>query len=102
MTSLNLATFGVFDLSDAQKIKLNQWSEKIFIDGVNLQKKQWKDQHKAVEAHVQDCWDMGYPYTGAAGGQFTFMFTPTSIGVICKVRDAVTGEEVDLTDYDHW
>ena len=34
------------------------------------------------------------------GGQFSFVFTITSIGSIVKIRDAVSGDELDLTDYD--
>lgn len=37
-------------------------------------------------------------YSGAIGGQFSFVFTPTSIGTFCKITD---GEEyLDLTDDD--
>ena len=33
----------------------------------------------------------------AAGGRFTFMFTPTTIGTIVTVEDAVTKRKLDLT-----
>jgi len=39
-------------------------------------------------------------YVGAIGGQFTFTFTPTSIGTIKTIIDNVSGEKCDLTDYD--
>lgn len=35
----------------------------------------------------------------AIGGAFTYMFTPTGLGNIVKVR-YYNGEELDLTDYD--
>lgn len=35
----------------------------------------------------------------AIGGAFTYMFTPTGLGVIVKVK-YYNGEEIDLTDYD--
>ncbi len=38
---------------------------------------------------------------GCIGGQFTFCFTPTSIGVQITVRHA-TGASIDVTDYDYW
>jgi len=41
-------------------------------------------------------------YTGAIGGAFTYCFTPTGLGVIVKVRDSVSGQELDVTDYDSW
>lgn len=39
-------------------------------------------------------------HQGAIGGQFTFEFTNTSIGQIQKVRDCVSNEVLDLTDYE--
>lgn len=33
-----------------------------------------------------------------AGERWTFMFTPTGLGTIKAVKDACTGEELDLTD----
>lgn len=41
-------------------------------------------------------------YTGAIGGQFSYQFIPTGIGVIFKVVDLVSRQELDLTDYDSW
>lgn len=41
-------------------------------------------------------------YTGAIGGRLTFCFTPTGIGTVVIVKDAVTKKEIDLTDYDSW
>jgi hypothetical protein len=41
-------------------------------------------------------------YTGAIGGRWTFAFTPTSLGIAVTVRDALTNEEIDLTDYGEW
>lgn len=38
---------------------------------------------------------------GAIGGEFTFSFTPTSIGIVVKVHHA-NGDELDLSDYHRW
>jgi len=38
---------------------------------------------------------------GACGGRLSYMFTPTDIGVVTKVKCAC-GEEKDLTDYENW
>ncbi len=38
---------------------------------------------------------------GVSGGTFTYIFIPTSIGMIVKVRHA-SGAELDLTDYSAW
>jgi hypothetical protein len=39
---------------------------------------------------------------GAIGGTFTFSFTPTSLGVIERVKHNPSGEELDVTEYDSW
>lgn len=39
-------------------------------------------------------------YVGAIGGQFTFKFTPTGLGVIVVISDAEGS--LDLTNYDLW
>jgi hypothetical protein len=41
-------------------------------------------------------------YTGAIGGRFEYIINPTGVGLIIKVRDAVTKSEIDLTDYRDW
>jgi hypothetical protein len=41
------------------------------------------------------------PVTGPIGGHFTYCFTPTSIGIIVKLKH-YKGEEIDLTDYDEF
>lgn len=41
-------------------------------------------------------------YAGAIGGDLTYMFVPNSIGLVTMVRCNLTGEELDLTDYDEW
>lgn len=40
--------------------------------------------------------------TGAIGGRLTYQFTPTSIGLVTKVIDGCTKEELDLTDHTAW
>lgn len=41
-------------------------------------------------------------HAGAIGGRFTYMVTPTGLGVIIKIRDNCTKEEIDLTSYEEW
>lgn len=41
------------------------------------------------------------PVTGASGGATTYEITPTSIGVVTKVR-CKCGEKKDITDYGCW
>ena len=40
--------------------------------------------------------------TGAIGGRFTFEFTPTGIGMAIKIKDKITKQDLDLTDYESW
>jgi hypothetical protein len=40
--------------------------------------------------------------TGAIGGRFQYTFTPNSIGLVIKVVDLVTKQELDITDYESW
>ena len=38
-------------------------------------------------------------YSGAAGGRYTYHFTPTSLGMVVKVTDELKKIEIDLTDW---
>lgn len=42
------------------------------------------------------------PYYGAIGGAYIYKFCPTSLGLITKVENSVTLEEIDLTQYGTW
>lgn len=39
---------------------------------------------------------------GACGGILTYIFTPTSLGLVTTVRHNLTKEEINLTDYEGW
>lgn len=59
--------------------------------------KEWQDNHNCK---LSD--DPNFPgekAIGAIGGRFTHLFTPTSLGVIEKVKCGC-GAEIDLTNYD--
>jgi hypothetical protein len=38
----------------------------------------------------------------ALGTQYQFSFTPTGLGDAVTVTNLITGEELNLTDYDSW
>lgn len=42
------------------------------------------------------------PNYGANGGAYTYEFTPTTLGLVTKVRNNLTKDEIDLTDYEEW
>lgn len=39
---------------------------------------------------------------GTIGGSYTFSFTPTSLGVVMKVKNNANGEEIDISEYEDW
>jgi len=91
-----------FELDDEQVKKYEIWAKEVALKGVALQKKQLAEQGISPGYTHISCWESGYPYTGAIGGEITFCFSPTSLGVCVVVTDQVTGEEINLTDYGSW
>lgn len=93
----NLLGEYMFDLDNEQKEKLAIWKEK-------LNKKIIEKQRETMSAEdFALLTDNGkYPYSGATGGSITYSFTPTSLGIVTIVTDGLTGESIDLTDYDSW
>lgn len=65
-----------FLISDADAKKINAWK---------------KQQEKKTKGEY-----------GAIGGGYTYEFTPTGLGIIFKVTNAVTKQTLDLTEYDKW
>ncbi len=53
---------------------------------------------------VKDSLERGNPrpYYGMIGGAYAYIFIPTSIGCVAKVKNTETGDEIDLTPYDAW
>ena len=89
-----------FNLTADQMIRLNQWSAEQNRQAVAEQR---INPPIGVSCELLDeCWNEGYAYGGAIGGSLTFMFTPTGLGVVTKVRDAFTQQEIDLSDYGYW
>jgi hypothetical protein len=43
----------------------------------------------------------GEIYAGAIGGTTEYIFIPTGLGNICKIR-CICGATLDLTDYENW
>ena len=39
---------------------------------------------------------------GSIGGAYTYSFIPTSVGVVVRLKNTVTNEEIDLSDYESW
>lgn len=87
-----------FELNVDQVVKYNLWRAEVAAKGVEKQKAEVKNPDYM---HIT-CWEMGYPYTGAIGGEISFIFAPNGIGECVSAKDSVTGEEINLTDYESW
>lgn len=86
----------MFDLTKEQREKLETWRKEQ--DAVVLKRQQESDDEMIREM----CAMWKRPYYGCCGGELTFMFTPTTIGLGVAVKHSGTGETLDLTDYDSW
>lgn len=56
------------------------------------------DQLKVINEFHPDCKNI---YSGAIGGGSTYIFTPTSLGVVTKYK-CKCGDILDVTNYDIW
>lgn len=74
-----------------EKLKLTHLSSK---PSFSLTDEEWAkfDAWAATKSHSMD----------PMGTQFTFQFTPTSLGTITSVRCGVTKDELVLTDFSSW
>lgn len=85
-----------FSLTPAQLHRLNEWlvETSARIDAINRQ---------AGRGPLVDMLSArGKVYTGVTGGNLSFTFVPTTLGTVIRVRDSITGAEIDLSDYDNW
>ena len=86
-----------FGLDGKQIIRLHQWLEEVEKRAYDKQTEQ-SSAGDPIGIHSV----VKRPYYGAIGGGLTFSFTPTGIGTVVRVTEAITGEVLDLTDYDMW
>lgn len=59
-------------------------------------------QKESTMAFIKSCADEDIAYYGATGGAYSYIFTPTSIGLVTVIRNNVTKEELTLTDFGDW
>ena len=85
-----------YALDDDQLQKLNGWLTNVI---ARIDKKNEKSPHAALARHLER---EGEVYAGVIGGNLTISFTPTGMGTVTKVTENVTGEVLDLTDYECW
>lgn len=75
----------MFALTEEQKEKLGVWADE----------QHRKDAEKAAASGRLSVY-------GASGGAFSYTFTPTNLGLIVKVKNNLSGDELDLTEWDMW
>ena len=57
--------------------KIMSWlQDEVYPEAIAYQKKQGYN-----DSMFESAWESGYPYTGAAGGGLSYIYTPTSIGL---------------------
>lgn len=67
----------------------------------NLSKKETARYLLWLKLHNETCSYGNLEKQGAIGGQLSFKFTPTSLGVV-KIVACTCGAALDLTPYDEW
>jgi hypothetical protein len=99
-------TASAFEVTSEQSSKIRAWTEEQDALVVEAQKTKIlaliqdpaTDEKKKVELEAK--LDL-LPYYGAIGGSVTYCFTPTSLGIVLKVRHT-NGAELNVSDYDEW
>lgn len=96
-----------FRLTDTEAEKLSKFIKEVDEEVIKHQLREltFEEQTDSVTKLFQESCKRhieatGKPYAGASGGSLTYMFTPTSLGLITKVE--YFGKEKTLTDFDDW
>lgn len=66
-----------------------------------IEEKEYKNYIKWILDHKDVCKIVNPLSQGAIGGALTYSFTPTNLGMIIKIKCSC-GEEIDVTEYEHW
>lgn len=87
----------MFEITKEQQHKIDLWIKKQDQVALESQKLLMSEQD------FEDLTCGGkYPYCGTIGGGIQYIFIPTSVGTICKIKHSLTNKELDVTDYDNW
>lgn len=87
-----------FIIEENESLKFKEWAKEQDKIAVELQQERVKEPHE----FCRSCWAQGYPYEGASGGRYTYSATSTSMGTVLEVKDNITQNKIDLTDYESW
>jgi len=83
-----------FTLTAEQDARYRAWYAEVRERAKQKQVAAWEDGSDGSE-------EAGFgvaPYYGAVGGGYTWSFTPTGIGTVIVCKEAITGEEIDLSE----
>jgi len=84
------------ELDKEQLATLNRWLEGV-VERID------QKHHATGRGELADMFKQrGEVYAGAIGGNLTFEITPTGVGTVFKASESITGEAIDLSDYDNW
>lgn len=100
----------VFEVSGEQYSKYIVWKRKVekriaiqeletgerFFDGEKLSQNKLSEIRKQLETGQVEV------YYGVIEEGYVFTFYPTSVVNIVKIKNTLTRDEIDLTDYDNW
>lgn len=78
-------------LTTEQLTQLNDWLKEVYSRAAE---KQYLEKKTSGQRRL--------PYHGVDGGGVTFSISETSLGTVVKVTEHITGETINLTDYDSW
>jgi hypothetical protein len=58
--------------------------------------------HKQMKKLV--AWQKQFAFVplGTIGGSYTYSFTPTTLGVVVRVKNNANGKELDISEYEDW
>lgn len=88
------ATIMIFTITETEQQQIDEWLEKLRPELIEHLKK--------INPHYADIAMDGELYVGAIGGELTYCFTPTSLGTTTIIRENISGNTLDLTDYNSW
>jgi hypothetical protein len=85
-----------FGLNIAEAGAVDEWYQSLMPEILAIQKRGMKD------SSFRDIVESDVPYYGATGGGLSYTFTPTSLGTIITVKEAITGKELNVSDAVGW
>lgn len=88
-----------FNLSENQLRKLFAWQSQENKHLIKMQKEEITKDMSDYQIY-KSAWDLGYPYAGSSGADLSYNFTPSSIGTFVTVKNNLSENEINLTEYE--